>query len=258
MTELAALLFDFDGTIAETERDGHRVAYNAAFEDARSTWHWDVPTYGELLRTAGGKERLDYFIRTDRPDIDSAHRDELVELLHESKRGHFGRIADTLTLRPGIARLIEEARGAGLRCAIVTTASPSGVKAVIGRHRALAHAFEIIAAGDIVPEKKPAPDVYAYTLAQLLLPAHACLAFEDSEIGLRAARAAGIATVVTPSAYNAHDRFEDATVILENLGEPGHVVATLAGTPPPRGYVDVAYLRELHALTRAGSSLRPR
>ncbi|GAC1307385.1 MAG: HAD family hydrolase [Vulcanimicrobiaceae bacterium] len=258
MTALAALLFDFDGTIAETERDGHRVAYNAAFEDARSVWHWDVPTYGEYLTTAGGKERLDRFIRADRPDIEAEHRAELVASLHESKRGHFDRIADSLPLRPGIARLVAEARAAGLRCAIATTAAPSGVDAILRRDRAFADAFEFIAAGDIVPHKKPAPDIYTYALGRLGLPADACLAFEDSSVGLRSALAAGIATVVTPSSYNAHDRFDGAAAIFDSLGEPDRPLATIAGPPPAEGFIDVAYLRRLHNATRAGSSLRSR
>jgi HAD superfamily hydrolase (TIGR01509 family) len=258
MTALAALIFDFDGTIAETECDGHRVAYNNAFQDARAIWHWDVPTYGELLAIAGGKERLDHFIRRERPDISSDDRTELVALLHESKRHHFDRLADTLPLRPGIARLIGEARAAGLRCAIATTAAPSGVEAVLRRHPDVAGAFDVIAAGDIVPRKKPAPDIYTYVREQLGLPVRACFAFEDSALGLRAAIAAGITTLVTPSTYNTHERFEGAAAVLDSLGDPGGVVTTLAGPPPPLGYVDVTYVRDVQALIRAGSSLPPR
>ncbi|GAC1301034.1 MAG: HAD family hydrolase [Vulcanimicrobiaceae bacterium] len=258
MTALAALIFDFDGTIAETERDGHRVAYNRAFEDARASWRWDVATYGALLTTAGGKERLDRFIRSERPGIDDGECAELVALLHEAKRRHFDALADALSLRPGIARLIAQARAEGLRCAIATTAAPSGVDAVLRRHPALARAFECIAAGDIVPKKKPAPDIYTYVVHNLGLAPGACLAFEDSAVGLRAANAAGIATLVTPSAYNVHECFAGAAAVVDGLGEPGGVVTTLAGPPPPRGYVDVAYLRDVHALRRAGSSLPPR
>ena len=258
MVELAALIFDFDGTIAETERDGHRVAYNMAFEEAGATWHWDVPTYGELLSTAGGKERLERFLEREHPAIGEYPRSELAALLHAAKRRHFDRLADVLSLRSGIVRLIAQARHHGLRCAIATTAARSGVDAVLRRDPQLRDAFEVIAAGDVVANKKPAPDIYTYALEKLCLPADACLAFEDSEIGLRAAIAAGLATLVTPSAYNEHERFVGAAAIVEELGEPGAVVTTRAGTPPTRGYVDVPYLRELHVLTQVNSSLRPR
>lgn len=256
MPELAALIFDFDGTIAETERDGHRVAYNMAFEEAGATWHWDVPTYGELLSTAGGKERLERFFARESPSLAEASRSELAALLHASKRRHFDRLADLLALRPGIARLIAQARCEGLRCAIATTAARSGVDAVLRRDPELQDAFEVIAAGDVVPHKKPAPDIYTYALEGLGLAADACLALEDSAIGLRAARAAGIATLVTPSAYNAHERFDGAAAIVEGLGEPGDFITTIDGPRVTRGYVDVAYLRELHAFTQADSSLR--
>lgn len=258
MVALAALLFDFDGTIAETERDGHRVAYNLAFEEAGATWHWDVPTYGELLSTAGGRERLERFLSSERPDIDEHARAELALLLHAAKRRHFDRLADLLILRSGIARIVAEARRAGIRCAIATTAAPSGVEAVLRRDPALRDAFEFVAAGDVVPHKKPAPDIYTYALEKLGLPAEACLAIEDSSIGLASALAARIATLVTPSAYTAHQRFDGAAAIVEEFGEPGGIVTTLAGPPPARGYVDLAYLREVHALTRVDSSLRSR
>ena len=251
MTELTALLFDFDGTIAETERDGHRVAYNTAFEEAGAVWHWDVPTYGELLSTAGGKERLERFIRRESPDLARTDRAELIALLYDSKRRHFERLADSLALRPGIARILDEARRAGLRCVIATTAAPSGVEAVLRRDPKLANAFDFIAAGDIVSAKKPAPDIYLYALEKLGLPASAALAIEDSAIGLHAATAAGLATLVTPSAYNAHERFVGAAAIVEDLGEPGGLVTTIAGPTPPRGYVDLAYLRDVHARAAA-------
>lgn len=247
MFELAALIFDFDGTIAETERDGHRVAYNAAFADARVLWEWDVPTYGDLLAIAGGKERLEHYIARKRPDIAASDRAALVGLLHEAKRRHFDRLANVLPFRSGIVRLIEEARAAGIRCAIATTAARSGVDALLRRDPAFAGAFEIIAAGDIVPHKKPAPDIYLWTLEALGIAPQACLAFEDSALGLDAAIAAQIATIVTPSVYGMHEPFAGAAAVLAHLGEPGGRVETLAGPPPPRGYVDLAYLRAVHA-----------
>jgi len=243
MSQLAALIFDFDGTIAETERDGHRVAYNAAFVDARAAWHWDVPTYGKLLAIAGGKERLDHFIATERPDVSREDRTRLVELLHETKRRHFARLADGLALRPGIVRLVEEATAAGLRCAIATTAAPSGVEAFLRRDASLADAFEVIVAGDMVPHKKPAPDVYELTLERLGISASEAIAFEDSAVGLRAARAAAIATIITPSIYTQGEDFNGAAAVVDHLGEPGDLATGRAGVPLARGFVDLDYVR---------------
>ncbi len=255
MPELAALIFDFDGTIAETERDGHRVAYNAAFADARAGWRWDVPTYGTLLAVAGGKERLAQFIARERPDLAHDERATLVALLHESKRRHFDRLADDLPLRPGIMRLVAEARAARVRCAIATTASPSGVAALLRRDSTFARAFDVIVAGDAVPQKKPAPDIYALALERLGIAADAALAFEDSAVGLRAARAAGLVTTVTPSMYTGDERFDGAAAVIAHLGEPGDAAEVSSGPPPARGYVDLTYAREL--LRTAATSAPP-
>ena len=245
MSDLAALIFDFDGTIAETERDGHRVAYNLAFADERTPWTWDVPTYGELLAIAGGKERLDYFIARERPELPGTERATLVERLHATKRHHFDGLADALQFRPGIVRLIAEARAAGVRCAIATTAAPSGVDALLRRDPAFAAAFEVIVGGDIVPKKKPAPDIYHLALERLGIDARAAVAFEDSAVGLRAARAAGIATVVTPSVYTAGEDFSGAAAVLEHLGDLGDAARAIVGPPLPAGVVDLAYVRAL-------------
>ncbi|GAC1528370.1 MAG: HAD family hydrolase [Vulcanimicrobiaceae bacterium] len=247
MTTLAALIFDFDGTIAETERDGHRVAYNAAFAQERSGWEWDVPTYGALLAIAGGKERLDHYIAGERPEIVPAARATLVARLHETKRQHFDGLADSLPMRPGILRLVREAREAGVRCAIATTAAPSGVDALLRRDPEFARTFEVIVAGDVVPRKKPAPDIYLLALERLGIAASDAVAFEDSAVGLRAARAAGIATVVTPSVYTRGESFDGAAAVIEHLGDPGDAPRVIAGAPVTRGVVDLGYLRTILA-----------
>jgi HAD superfamily hydrolase (TIGR01509 family) len=247
MAELTALIFDFDGTIAETERDGHRLAYTAAFADARASWRWDVATYGELLAIAGGKERLAEFLRRERPDIAEPERSTLVALLHEAKRHHFDRLAETLAFRPGVMRLVAQARAAGVRCAIATTAAPSGVDALLRREPEFAASFEVIVAGDMVPQKKPAPDIYLLALERLGIDAGRAVAFEDSNVGLRAARAAKIATIVTPSIYTEGEDFTAATSVIEHLGEPGDIPRVLAGPGLPRGYVDLAFVASVCA-----------
>lgn len=245
MAELAALIFDFDGTIAETERDGHRVAYNAAFDEASVDWNWDVPTYGALLAIAGGKERMAHYLAHERPEIDARERATLVAHLHERKRAHFDEIADRLAFRPGVRRLVAEARAAGIRCAIATTAAPSGVDALLRRDPKFAASFEVIVAGDMVPKKKPAPDIYLLALERLGLEARTVVAFEDSAVGLRAARAANIATVVTPSVYTSDEDFSGAACVVSHLGEGDDAAHTLAGAPPSGPTIDLAYVRSL-------------
>jgi len=245
--QLRALVFDFDGTIAETERDGHRLAYNAAFEELALPWRWDERTYGALLATAGGKERLRGFIATERPELSPAAVAALAAEIHEVKRRKFGAIASRLAFRPGVRRLVSEARAAGVALAIATTAAPDGVAAMLANDAALRDAFAAISAGDVVAQKKPAPDIYLHALDALGVAAAAAVAFEDSAIGVRAARAAGLATIVTPSVYTADESFAGAAAVLSDLGEPGAAVTTLAGPPPPRGFVDLAYVGALLA-----------
>ena len=223
MTTLQALIFDVDGTLAETERDGHRPAFNAAFRDAGLPWRWDVETYGELLAVTGGKERLRFY--AERHDLDflgPPNADERIKVLHAAKTRHYLAMleAGQIPLRPGVARLIAEARAAGVRLAIATTTTPDNVTTLL--RTALAPDasawFEAIGAGDIVPHKKPAPDIYLWVLDRLGLPAEACLAIEDSANGLKSAMAARLPTVVTRSIYTADHDFTGALNVLPDLG----------------------------------------
>ena len=243
---LQALLFDFDGTIAETERNGHRVAYNRAFAECGLDWEWDVARYGELLAVAGGKERLRHFVAVERPDAPhGAALDALIERVYAAKQRHFAALAPAIPLRPGVRRLIDEARAASVPVAIATTAAPSGVEAVLARDPALRASVALIAAGDVVAHKKPAPDIYVWSLERLgVAPEHA-VALEDSAIGLRAARAAGLTTIVTVSEYTADESFAGAAAVLSDLGEPGRPARALAGAVPARGVVDLAFVRAL-------------
>lgn len=219
MNTLQAILFDVDGTLAETERDGHRPAFNRAFAEAGLGWHWDEVLYGKLLAVTGGKERIRHFAERHAPSI-AARADfpALVQRLHAAKTRHYVAIveAGALPLRPGIGKLIAAARQAGIRLAIATTTSPENVDALLRASLSPESAgwFEVIGAGDVVPAKKPAPDIYRWVLERLGLPAAACLAIEDSANGLRAARAAGLRTVVSISEYTRHDDFCGAALVL--------------------------------------------
>lgn len=231
--ELKALIFDVDGTLADTERDGHRVAFNQAFLDAGLDWHWDVATYGQLLKVTGGKERIRYFINTFRPAIDAGV--ELVNFilaLHQSKTRHFVTLLQSgaIPLRPGVERLLNEARAAGLRLAIATTTTPENVTALLTAtlgEESISW-FDVIAAGDDVPEKKPAPDIYLYALQELGLKASECLAFEDSDNGLLSSTGAGLTTIVTVNGYTREQDFSAAAMVLERLDEPGTGLSELS------------------------------
>jgi HAD superfamily hydrolase (TIGR01509 family) len=249
---LHALLFDVDGTLADTERDGHRPAFNQAFQDAGLDWDWDVALYGKLLAVTGGKERMKYYIDHFRPDYKKPDNfDELVAELHKAKTRHYMALAAQggIPMRPGVKRLLNEARAAGLRLAIATTTTPENVTALLEHSlgSGTPNWFEVIAAGDIVPAKKPAPDIYHYALEKMGLSPAECLAFEDSENGLRSSLGAGLKTLVTVNDYTLDHDFAGAAVVLSDLGEPGAPNQRLAGADLNQPFVDVAYLMALHA-----------
>ncbi len=251
MTSLAALLFDVDGTLANTERDGHRVAFNQAFAEAGLDWDWDSDLYGKLLAITGGKERIRYYLEHYRDDFPRPQNlDDFIQSLHDAKTTHYkGLLArGRIPLRPGVERLLVEARAKGLRFAIATTTAPENVTALLEYTlgpESIAW-FEVIAAGDIVPAKKPAPDIYRYVLASLALAPAQCLAFEDSGNGVRSALGAGLRTIVTVNDYTRGQNFSGAALVLDHLGEPDCPFQVLAGDPGNASYLDVKVLRRIH------------
>lgn len=221
---LEALIFDVDGTLADTERDGHRVAFNRAFADEGLDWHWDEALYGDLLAVTGGKERIAHYVQRFHPEWSPPDATRIIARMHKRKTAYFEELvaAGAVPLRPGVVRLIREAKAAGLRLAIATTTSKANVVALIEHMLPpdLRSAFEILGTAEEAPIKKPAPDVYDYVLAAMNLSAANALAIEDSRNGLVAATAAGLRTLVTVSDYAIGQDFTGALAILDSLGEP--------------------------------------
>lgn len=249
---LRALIWDVDGTLAETERDGHRVAFNRAFEEAGLPWHWDVSTYGELLKVAGGKERLLHWWRGLDAEVASrADALAIVQRLHERKTAHYAALVHSgaVTLRRGVERLLVQARTQGLRLAIATTTTEANVAALL--RTTLGDAapgwFDAIGAGDVVPAKKPAPDIYHWVLDRLGLHAGDVIALEDSANGVAAAHGAGLAVVLTRSLYTAGEPTGPVLADLDGLGSEARPARGSVHGRPWQGVVDLPTLRRWHA-----------
>ncbi|GAB4355094.1 MAG: HAD family hydrolase [Gammaproteobacteria bacterium] len=222
MAGLHALIFDVDGTLAETE-EIHRLAFNAAFEARGLDWHWDPPLYKVLLSVTGGKERIRFYIDRYQPRGGEALDEPAVAQLHADKTRRYGEMvaAGDVCLRPGVEALMCEAKAADLRLAIATTTSLGNVAALLNAtlgDEAMGW-FDVIGAGEHAERKKPAPDIYRWVLAKLQCDPSQALAIEDSENGLRAARGAGITTLITPSRYTEDDDFSGAARVVPNLAD---------------------------------------
>lgn len=211
-----ALIFDVDGTLADTE-DTHRRAFNEAFAANELDWNWSVEAYRDLLRVAGGKERMRF--HADR--IGAELSDSKLQAIHQSKTLRYVRLVANgdCPLRPGVREILLGAGFRGQRLAVATTTTRANVEALIetALGRGAFGLFEVVVAGDEVERKKPAPDVYLEVLELLQLSGRDCLAFEDSRNGVLAALGADLPVVVTPSIYTAHEDFAGASLVLPNL-----------------------------------------
>lgn len=246
---LEALIFDVDGTLAETE-ETHRRALNETFAAFDLPWSWDQATYRRLLRVMGGKERLAHFIEHDRP-AEAEHARARLHEIHAAKNVRYAAMVrdGAVRLRPGVARLLREARAEGMRLAIATTTSLSNVEALLAATLGPggAAAFDVIAAGDAAPSKKPAPDIFLLALAELRIGAGSAVALEDTVYGLEAAKAAGLATLVTPSVYTDDQDFGAADAVFDTFGDPGAPARHIAGAGAGETMVTLGFLRSLVA-----------
>lgn len=239
---MQAIIFDCDGVLVDTERDGHRVAFNQAFEAFGIDAEWSVDVYAELLLTAGGKERMRrYFDTRGWPDLGGRDADELIAELHSKKTELFMEIirSGQLPLRPGVERLVDEAIAGGVRMGVCTTSNAKaidGVLDLLGPERKAA--FEFVLAGDVVSRKKPDPEIYEAAKQRLELPESECIVIEDSRNGLLAATGAGLPCLVTTSTYTQSEDFSEAVGVVPELGDPPNVRITLA---------DLAELAAKHA-----------
>lgn len=254
MTELAALLFDIDGTLAETE-DIHREAFNETFARAGLDWHWSRDLYAQLLAVTGGKERIRYYLENrgiEKPQVEDL-AGYIAELHADKTRIYTDKVkTGQVPLRPGVRRLIDEARAVGMRLAIATTTTPDNVSALLqsSLDPNSESWFEIIAAGGVVPSKKPAPDIYNYTLEHMELEGAQCLALEDSANGLRSALDASVPTLITLSRYTLDQNFAGALLVVDQLGEPDKPSKVVAGSMNGASYVNLDVLQRLHAQTQ--------
>lgn len=230
--KLQALIFDVDGTLADTE-DLHRESFNHAFSELGLDWHWDSALYTDLLDISGGRARLQHYWQQRKPDvraIDAHAMQHTITRIHELKSARYeAAIQDgAVGLRPGVLELFDEAATAGVQLAIATTTSPVNIAALLRRAMGPGwrHSFVAIGDGSSAPLKKPHPMVYQQILQLMSLDPSACLAFEDSGNGLKAATLAGLATVITPTPYTRQHDFSRALQVLPDLG--GIRVAQLA------------------------------
>ncbi len=220
---LKALVFDVDGTLADTEM-AHLAAFNHAFAEEGLDWHWDEPNYTKLLEISGGKERMLHYwkqVHPDVKDIDGGGLKDTIDRLHAMKTAAYENAVQSgaVQLRPGVLNLIQKAHQAGLRLAIATTTSPVNI-AVLLRNAIgpdWKDLFTVIEDASTAPKKKPHPQVYTQTLTRLALTGADCLAFEDSSNGLRAAVSAGLPVIVTPNSFTAHHDFAGALKLLPDL-----------------------------------------
>jgi HAD superfamily hydrolase (TIGR01509 family) len=247
MSKIKAAFFDQDGVIIDTERDGHRVSFNMTFKEFGFSDEWDVDYYHELLQIAGGKERMKHHWKTrgfSKP-LTEEEIDSLVKEMHKRKTALFVELIETgkLPLRPGIHRFMKELMQEGIKIGVCTTSNEKAARAITGKVLSDIH-FDIVLAGDVVQHKKPDPEIYNLALNRLGLTPEQCFVIEDSKNGVKAAKAAGMKTIVTTNHYTEKEDLEAGDVIVSSLGDPDGEKAVLR-KGDLHGFDGVVHARQL-------------
>ena len=250
MSKIKAVFFDQDGVIIDTERDGHRIAFNRTFKEFGYDFEWDVEYYHELLQVAGGKERMKHHLNTKGfgVEIKPEDVDDHIKSMHLRKTAIFVEMIESgeLPLRPGVKRLMKEVNDAGLILGVTTTSNVRAAKAVAyGVLKEID--FEFILAGDMVSKKKPDPEIYHTAIEKTGLTPDECVVIEDSRNGVLAAHGAGIHIVATTNIYTASEDLSDSDIIVTTLGEPDGVKGELIQSGPGLDYDGVITLDKILA-----------
>ena len=253
MSDLKAIIFDMDGTLADTE-ELHRRAFNLAFREYGCPLNWSRLEYKQLLSISGGRERIHHCLQ--QAGVDGAELQQTVDSVHQEKSTLYRQIlvSGVIELRPGVRRLVQECRAAGLKLAIATSSSTDNVNTLLQRTfgSAGAELFPVVVTCDLVAEKKPSPAVYIRALADLGLKAEHCIAVEDTSNGNLAALAAGMPVVITTHPLTMDNDFTGASLVLNHLGEPDKPFKVAAGAAYGRHFVDLDLLRTIHGAAADG------
>ena len=248
MAEIRALIFDQDGVIIDTERDGHRIAFNQTFKEFGYDFQWDVEKYHELLQVAGGKERMRHYLHTEGfgVEVRPEEEDELIKRMHKRKTAIFIELIESgkLPLRPGVKRLMQEVMDAGLTLGVCTTSNERAARAVA--YNILKDIkFDFVLAGDVVSKKKPDPEIYNLALEKTGLEPMECVVIEDSRNGLVAAKAAGMHVVATTNVYTKSENLSEADIVVTCLGDPDGEKGELKQGGKGLGYDGVLRVEQL-------------
>jgi HAD superfamily hydrolase (TIGR01509 family) len=228
---MEALIFDCDGVLVDTERDGHRIAFNRAFAEMGLDVSWSIVEYGELLKIAGGKERMRLWFDTNGWPEQYPGKDELITSLHLLKTRLFMEMVEAgrLPLRPGIMRIVDEAVANRIRLAVCSTSNEKSVNLIVEKLLGMERkaCFSGIFAGDIVSRKKPDPEIYRLCAAELKLHTQNCFVIEDSRNGMLAAIGAGFRCLITSNEYTKDEDFREADFVVDELGDGANIQITI-------------------------------
>jgi HAD superfamily hydrolase (TIGR01509 family) len=259
VNKLEAILFDVDGTLIDTE-ELHRQAYNETFVQFGLGWDWNAKLYADLLSVSGGEARIAHYIdQLDLPPAEKTRLRRIIPAIHRIKTKCYGELiaSNSVRLRSGVARLMEEGRRSGVRIGLAASSASANVQTLVASafHQDVGNVADAIVCADEVARKKPAPDIYELLLTLLRVAPSACVAFEDSNNGLNAAKAAGLFTVVTPTRWTMAQKFDNADLVLPGLGDPQNPpepsITSRIGWP----YLELAQLEALRSNKRSRPQL---